>query len=272
MQMNLSTDDATRVDIPSELGLLVRDQIAIITIKRAEKRNALTLELWRSLGKIAAHLDTRSDVRAVILTGSGASFCAGADIAEFNEVRGDEAQVRRYDAAYESCCSAIEAIGKPTIAAINGFCMGGGCNLAMACDFRFASPGAEFSIAAARLSIVYGVAGTRRLLNLVGLVNAKRILFTAQRFNVADALRFGLVDEIYDNVSDAAQQFATAMTENAPLSIRGSKLILTGLASGAGSLSQQDVDTAIQRAACSADYAQARVAFLQKRIPLFRGV
>ncbi len=177
------------------LKLDIEAGVATLTLNRPEKRNAVTLALWRNIGATVTALGERADVRVIVITGSGASFCAGADIAEFAEVRANEQQVVEYEAAFDGCCDAVEAVAKPTIAAINGFCMGGGCNLAMACDFRFAVPVAQFSIPAARLSIVYGTAGTRRLLRLVGLANAKRILYSAQRFSASDALRMGFIDE-----------------------------------------------------------------------------
>ena len=160
--------DADRAGSAHGLELHVEGHIATITLARPEKRNAMTLDMWRELAWLAEQLDGRDDVRAVVLTGSHDSFCAGADITEFDELRNDTAQVLAYDAIYEAGCRALETLGKPVIAAINGYCMGGGCNLALACDIRFAAPQATFAIPAARLSVVYGAAGTRRLLNLVG--------------------------------------------------------------------------------------------------------
>jgi enoyl-CoA hydratase/carnithine racemase len=253
------------------LNLDVDAGIAVLTINRPEKRNALTLELWRNIGSIFTSLGERSDVRVIVLTGTAASFSAGADISEFDSVRSNEEQVVEYEAAFDGCCDAIEAVAKPTIAAINGFCMGGGCNLAMACDFRFAVPAAQFSIPAARLSIVYGTAGTRRLFNLVGLSNAKRILYSAQRFDAQEALRIGFADEICEDAREAAVGFANVLKDNAPLSISGAKTILTGLASGSGALQEEDVRVAIERAAHSFDYAEGRAAFGEKRVPRFRG-
>jgi len=272
MNANLPSDTLDAVPaLPADLRVDVSDGVATVTIDRPHKRNALTLALWRHLGATVTALGRRADVRVIVITGTGASFCAGADIAEFAEVRSTEQKVIEYEAAFDGCCDAIEAVPKPTIAAINGFCMGGGCNVAMACDFRFAVPGAQFSIPAARLSIVYGTAGTRRLLALVGLSNAKRILYTAERFDAHAALRMGFVDEVGDGLPALVGKSTAVLRDNAPLSISGAKMILNGLAAGTGALQQHDVEEAVRYAAHSFDYAEGRAAFVEKRRPAFRG-
>ncbi|MBM2769291.1 enoyl-CoA hydratase/isomerase family protein [Burkholderia anthina] len=263
--------DADRAGSAHGLELHVEDHIATITLARPEKRNAMTLDMWRELAWLAAQLDGRDDVRAVVLTGSHDSFCAGADITEFDELRNDTAQVLAYDAIYEAGCRALETLGKPVIAAINGYCMGGGCNLALACDIRFAAPQATFAIPAARLSVVYGAAGTRRLLNLVGPGRARRILFTGARIGAFDALGAGLIDEVHDNVYEAARRCAATMTAVAPLSIRGAKAILAALETASENHGERVAEAAIRRAANSADYVEARTAFREKRAPRFCG-
>ncbi|WP_454723710.1 MULTISPECIES: enoyl-CoA hydratase-related protein [Cupriavidus] len=253
------------------LRLTVGDGLAIVAIDRAEKRNSLTLAMWRALGRAMTELDARDDVRVIALTGSGTSFCAGADIAEFATVRANEHQVAEYELAVDGCCDAIEAVSKPTIAAINGFCMGGAVNVAMACDFRHAVPAARFAIPAARLSIVYGIKGTRRLFHLVGLAGAKRILFSGERLDAAEAWRIGLVDAIAPDALASARQAAAVLADNAPLSISGAKAILNSLASGDGAMTAQAVQALVDGAAASEDYAEGRQAFAEKRRPAFRG-
>ena len=253
------------------IQVTLEDSIARVTLNRAERRNALTFALWQRLGETFDALGERRDVRAIVLTGNGTSFCAGADISEFGTVRADAAQALEYEHAYEGCCNRIAACPKPTIAAINGFCMGGGCNVAMSCDFRVAVPGASFAIPAARLSIVYGIAGTRRLLSLVGLANAKRILYSAEKFDAERALRIGFIDEIADDVLAVAQAFAVQLKDCAPLTISGSKTMLDALASGNGALRDEVVTQLLEQAAQSHDYAEGRAAFAEKRAPNFRG-
>lgn len=254
-----------------DLGLHVENGLAIVSIERPGKRNALTLAMWRGLGALMQALDAREDVRVISLTGRGASFCAGADITEFATVRSNPGQVVVYEAAVDGCCDAIENVSKPTIAAINGFCMGGAVNIAMAFDFRYAVPEAQLSIPAARLSIVYGLKGTRRLFELVGISNAKRILFTGERLDSAEGYRIGLVDDVADDVLARTRAAAAVLADNAPLSISGAKAILNGLANGDPNLTEHTVQALVDRAALSEDYAEGRQAFGEKRRPVFRG-
>lgn len=249
----------------------VRRKAAVVTLNRPAQKNAVSLAMWRDLGRIFTELGRDPEVRAILLTGAGGTFSAGADIAEFSTVRANVEQGLDYEAAVDSCCDAIAAAPKPTIAIVNGFCMGGACHLAMSCDFRVAHPTAQFGIPAARLSIVYGVRGTLRLLTLVGAANAKRILFGAKRFDAREALRIGFVERVSADPMRAARSFAGQMADNAPLTIAGTKVLLNGLTMDLGTLTEAAVAKVVQRANASDDYRDARQAFVEKRQPLFAG-
>ena len=242
-------------------------------------------------------LERDPNVRSVILTGAGEDFSAGADISEFGKVRATDKQVWDYEVAVDACCDAIANINKPTIAVIRGFCLGGGAHLAMSCDFRYASANSKFGIPAARLSIIYGVKGTQKLLNLVGLVQAKKILFGSQRFSAPEALKLGFIDNMSgsiepeakpsffekllgkknteQNLSDdpmvAARSFAKLLASNAPLSISGAKYLLNGVAMGRGALDSDLAEELIAAAGKSNDYQEGRKAFAEKREPQFQG-
>jgi len=174
-----------------DLVVALQDSVATVTLNRPRVRNAVTLAMWNGLAELFHRFAADDAVRAVILTGAGEHFCAGADISEFATVRNSAESGHAYDRAVDICSDAILHIEKPTIAAIRGFCIGGGSGLALACDFRFAAPSAIFAITAAKLSIVYGMRETQNLLALVGLSNAKKILFSAERFDTAEASRIG---------------------------------------------------------------------------------
>jgi enoyl-CoA hydratase/carnithine racemase len=255
------------VEVPDQ----PQHQAAIVTLNRPSMRNCVSLAMWKELAQIFHRLGEDATVRAVILTGAGGHFSAGADIGEFAQVRANAEQSTEYEIAVDACCDAIANCPKPTLAVVEGFCMGGGCHLAMSCDFRIAAPTAQFGIPAARLSIVYGVRGTQRLLALVGLAQAKRILYSAQKIGAEEGLRIGFYDQALEQPLTAALAFASTMADNAPLSIAGAKLLLNGLAMGMGSLDETAVHQVVDRAVASEDYRDARQAFVEKRAPVFRG-
>lgn len=252
-------------------GAKARYKAALVRLNRPEQRNAVSLAMWRNLEHIFTELGRDPNVRAIILTGAGGNFSAGADISEFGQVRATVAQGAEYEVAVDRCCDAIAATPKPTIAVIDGYCMGGACNIAMSCDFRFARTDAKFGIPAARLSIVYGVRGTQRLLALVGVSNAKRIFYSAQTYGAEEGQAMGFFDRLVADPLRSAKAFAGVMADNAPLTISGSKVLLNGLAMGPGGLAERDANQVIERAVASEDYHNATEAFKQKRRPVFAG-
>lgn len=245
--------------------------IVVVTLNRPQRRNCLSLALWQELGSLYRSFAEDPTVRSVILTGAGGHFSAGADISEFPKVRATQEQAAHYAETVDEASDAILELPKPTIAVIEGFCVGGGLGLAVAHDFRIADTNALFSVPAARLSIVYGVKETRNLLNIVGLTQAKRLLFSGARVNARKAQHIGLVDQIAEGSAlEDGLQLARQLAENAPLSIAGAKLILTQLSQGS-SLNKAAVEAAEKRAVESEDYAEAVKAFAEKRKPTFRG-
>lgn len=242
--------------------------IATVTLRRPEKRNAMTLAMWVAMARVFGELGADPTVRAIVLAGEG-DFCVGADIAEFGDARGDIEAAIRYEQAVDACSDAIASAPKPTIAAITGYCLGGGCHLAMACDFRVIAPDASVGIPAARLSIVYGVRGTDRLRALVGLSHAKRLLYTGTRIGAEEALAIGFADRLAANPIAEAVAFAGSMAGNAPLSIAGAKRILDGLA--LGDLDAAEAQRLIDAATGSDDHQEGRRAFAERRPPRFQG-
>src|SRR5690606_9366988 len=190
-------------------------------------------------------------------------------IGEFGSTRDDKSQSIAYEKAVDHACAAIAEAGKPVIGVMKGYCLGGGAHLAMSCDFRIAHPGAVFGIPAARLSIVYGVQATRKLKALVGLTEAKRILFSAERSDANRALDIGFIGRIEDDPLAAATEFARKLSANAPLTIAGAKYILNGLA--LGTFDPGEAARRIDEASDSNDYREGRAAFAEKRPPSFTG-
>jgi enoyl-CoA hydratase/carnithine racemase len=254
-----------------EICIERRDGIVHVILNRPSVKNAVTLAMWRELAEIFSRFAGDLEVRGVVLKGAGKDFSVGADISEFEKIRDDRHQSAAYEVAVDSCSCAIASLGKPVVAAISGYCLGGGCHLALACDFRFADLTATIGIPSARLSIVYGVHSVQRLLALTGVSNAKRILYSADRYPAERAVSMGLIDELHEDVGSAAEKFLQHLAANAPLSIAGAKYMLNGLSMGSGTLDPAAAQQLIDEASDSEDFKEGRRAFAEKRAPRFRG-
>ncbi|MCZ6843218.1 MAG: enoyl-CoA hydratase-related protein [SAR324 cluster bacterium] len=247
--------------------------MAVVTINNPARRNAVSLEMWRGLRQTFIELGGDADIRTIVLTGAAGHFCAGADISEFAEVRSTAEDGARYEREVDETTLAIMDAPKATIAAIEGYCMGGGCALAMACDFRLAAPSANFGIPAARLGTLYNILDLGNLHALVGLANAKRIMYTGEPFDAGEAYRMGFVDQVAQGaLEDAVHAFTALLDHKAPLTIAGSKLTLNALSRGEIEAKRPEIERATDIAMESADYREGVRAFMEKRKPRFKGV
>lgn len=249
----------------------VSDRIATITVNRPDKLNALNDATIAELGVAIDEAVSRDDVGAVLLTGAGRAFVAGADIAELQSQSPLEAQRRAR--AGQTIFRRFETSPKPTVAAINGFALGGGCELAMACHVRIASEKAKLGQPEVKLGIVPGYGGTQRLPRLVGRGAALRLLLTGDMIDAAEAHRLGLVDQVTpaDELIATTRALLTTMLANAPLAMAG---CIEALNRG------QDVPLeeggAIESdffglLSSTADMQEGMRAFLEKRAPRFTG-
>ncbi|GAA0718108.1 enoyl-CoA hydratase/isomerase family protein [Dactylosporangium roseum] len=202
-----------------QLALGVAGPVVTIVITNPAKRNAMTGDMWRALPPLLDGLRDDPSVKVVVLTGAGGTFCAGADIAEAAALArdGDESIAVRAERA-------LADFPKPTIAAIEGYCVGGGCQLAVACDLRFAAADARFGSTPAKLGIVYPPSTTRRLAALVGPARAKLLLFGAELIDAPAALRIGLIDGIGEDAGAVARTLA----QRSQLTIHAAKAVVDG--------------------------------------------
>jgi enoyl-CoA hydratase/carnithine racemase len=251
------------------LRLEIADAIATLVIDRPAKRNALSFDMWAAIPGLVAKIAHDDAVRVLLLSG-GEHFSAGADIGEFSELRADAAGARRYAEAIHAATDALTGLAKPTIAAINGFCIGGGCEIALACDLRIAADNAQFGITPAKLGIVYMLPSTKQLVDAVGPAWAKQILFSADIIDAPTALRIGLVNELHapESVVTRATELAHTMASRSRVTISGAKEIITRITAGRYE-EDQAVHALYANSANSPDYAEGVAAFLAKRPPKF---
>ena len=254
-----------------EVRIVREGPLGWMIFDHAERRNAITGEMWRAIPVAAKALDDDAEVRVVVLRGAGEeAFVAGADISEFEELRTGESG-RRYEEENARAFTALQAVAKPVVAMIHGFCIGGGVALSLCADLRYAAEDATFAIPAARLGLGYPIAGLETLARVVGVASAKEILFTARRFDAEEAARKRLVDEVLPKaeLEGFVRKTAGEIAANAPLTIRAAKRVLDALSAGGRDL--QSAAESIRACFESEDYREGVRAFLEKRKPIFRG-
>jgi enoyl-CoA hydratase len=253
------------------LLLSVEDRIAVVTINRPDKRNALNAMVRDELVQVLDALRTETAVHVVIFTGSGdRAFIAGADIAEFAQ---RSALEQRACMDGRRVFDEIAAYPKPTIAMVNGFALGGGCELAMACDFRIAARSARFGQPEIRLGLIPGGGGTQRLPRLVGAGRALRMILTGDIIDAEEAWRTGLVDELVDDgmLRERTMQLARTMAAQSPLAVRLAKAAVAAAWEaplGAGLALEREL---FITAFGSGDGREGVAAFLEKRDAAFGG-
>jgi enoyl-CoA hydratase/carnithine racemase len=258
--------------VSDDILVAVKDGVATVTMNRPQKRNAVHLQMWRRLETTFLDLARDASLRVAILTGAGGNFCAGADISEFAEVRADAKSGHIYEEATEAATIAIRDFPLPTIAAVSGFGVGGGCGLALACDFRVGDPGTRMGIPAARLGIIYSELDCSLLYRAVGLARAKHVLFSGRHFAVDQCLGMGLIDSAHEtDALEGAHELAGEFVANAPLSLCGSKFVLEALATHRTEEKRESILALMDRALESEDYKEGARAFMEKRKPAFVG-
>jgi enoyl-CoA hydratase len=246
------------------------DAVAILTVDRQDALNALDVTTLTELRDRLQDVAGDGAVRAVILTGAGEkAFVAGADIKYMSGL--DVEQAKAWGALGHEAGRLLETMPKPTIAAVNGFALGGGCELALACDIRYASNGAKLGQPEVNLGIIPGWGGTQRLARVCGLGVAKELIFTGRVVDADEALRIGLVNAVHDPVLDKARDTAALLSSKSPIALRVMKELANRALGGDHAANLEAEGETFGELFSSDDAKEGMTAFVEKREPLFKG-
>lgn len=254
-----------------EAVFMTRDgSIATIHFNQPAKRNAITIEMWRQMLHLVGAADRDPSVKAIVVTGEGGAFAAGSDIEEFGQVAQDPSTAPAAAEIIHQSEKKLHRVSKPTLAKISGACVGAGCGIALCCDFRFADTTARFGIPPARLGLVYSVADTKRLVDVVGAARARDMLFTGRILDSAEALSIGLVDRLVEpaRFEDAVRAYAVMLADASPFSVRAMKGHVQMVLDGAKD-DTPETRAAFADAISGPDFKEGHAAFMAKRKPVF---
>jgi enoyl-CoA hydratase len=236
--------------------------------------NAVSLDMWRAVPEIMSEFERDDAVRVVVLGGvGGKAFVSGADISEFEEKRSTRESVLEYNAISAEASAAIIRCSKPTIAMIEGYCVGGGLGVALCCDLRLAADNARFAVPAAKLGLGYAYSGIKRLADLVGPSFAREIFYTARQFDALEALQMGLINRVRptSEIQQYVRDYAERIGANAPLTLRSVKISVNDAFKEPDDRDLAAAQRAVDACFDSQDYVEGRTAFMEKRKPVFRG-
>ena len=249
-------------------------RVGTLIFDNPARHNAVSLEMWEAARGILLDFAADPGIRVVVLTGAGGkAFVSGADISKFEDERATREAVLRYNATTEGVYSTIATFPKPTLAQIQGYCLGGGLNLAVCCDLRFCSTGSKFALPAAKLGLGYGYAGLKRYIDTIGPSHTKDIFFSARQLGADEAFSMGLVDRVLPDLELApfVKEYAEGIASNAPLTVGALKQIAVEVLKPESERDLARMADLVARCFASEDYVEGRRAFLEKRKPIFTG-
>ena len=248
--------------------------IGWIIFNQPERHNAVSLAMWQALEVIVDHFEHNPEIRVVVVRGAGEkAFVSGADISEFETQRSGEEATRHYNEISQRAMRRLRELRKPTLAMIQGYCIGGGVAVALSCDIRLSADNARFGVPAAKLGLGYEYEGVSKLVDLVGPSFAKEIFYTARQFNAQEARDMGLINRVVtvDALPALVNEYATTIAGNAPMTVASIKTIVGEIVKDESQRDLAKCDRVVDECFNSADYREGRTAFMEKRKPVFQG-
>ncbi|MDG1935976.1 MAG: enoyl-CoA hydratase [Paracoccaceae bacterium] len=245
-----------------------------VVINNPERHNAISLDMYQAAAERVNEMAEDRQARLLVIQGAGGkAFASGADISKFENERSSGDQVQVYNTATAKFYDAVFNFPKPTIAKINGFCIGGGLGLAVACDLRICENRSRFAVPAAKLGVGYGFVGVKRLAELVGTSMVKEIFFTARQFSALEAYDMGLINRVMppEMLSSFVDDYAKRIAANAPLTLGSIKAITQELIKLEAERDLDHIEALVKDCFDSQDYIEGRRAFMEKRKPNFKG-
>ncbi|MCC7484613.1 MAG: enoyl-CoA hydratase/isomerase family protein [Burkholderiales bacterium] len=248
--------------------------VGVLVFNNPERRNAISPEMSLAAAGVLEEFSGDRAIRVIVLTGAGdKAFVSGADISKFESARATPEQREQWDRASGRFRDLLRTVGKPTIAMIRGYCVGGGLGIALSCDLRISAENGEFGIPAAKLGIGYAAEAVGQLVNLVGPSSAKDILYSGRRMNAQEALRLGLVNQVVaaGELEHYVMEYARGVAANAPLSLIAAKRVVDELMKDPERRDHALCQRVVADCFASQDYVEGRRAFMEKRKPVFTG-
>jgi len=258
-----------------QLQLSTKDGVTTLTLNNPARHNAMNFAMWQALPGLLQEVAADRATRVLILTGAGErAFCSGNDVSEFDQVRSTPAQIEHYNGLQRAVCERLAAISKPTIAMIDGHCLGAGLEFALLCDFRYCTPASRFAVPAVKLGLPYRYEDIVKLLDVIGPARTREMVLGGRRIEGDKAAEIGLVHELAPSreaLLRIVDELASELVDAAPLSLAAAKVTINEAVRNATAPDLARCKTLADDVYASQDYIEGRAAFAAKRKPRFEG-